>query len=137
VLGVVRRENADGDLCSTVILHDFRKKAIMKHTPGPWKWHPMTTGSGSKILAIHSPMQRNSGGVFEVCREYIDDEPRDAVERIEADFSLIAAAPELLAALGNALINEGQDACCLPLVNPCHCWRCQARRAIAKAKGES
>lgn len=49
----------------------------------------------------------------------------------------ISAIPDLLDALSSALINEGQDACCLPFgINPCHCWRCQARRAITKAIGK-
>jgi hypothetical protein len=33
-------------------------------------------------------------------------------------------------ALSNALINERKDGCCLPFVNPCHCWRCTARRLL-------
>lgn len=32
--------------------------------------------------------------------------------------------------LERALLNEGQDGCCLPVLKHCSCWRCQARRAI-------
>jgi hypothetical protein len=58
----------------------------------------------------------------------------DLYESLKAENAALAARnKELEAALENALRNEGQDACCLPLgIDPCHCWRCQARRAIAK-----
>jgi len=44
-----------------------------------------------------------------------------------------ATIAEMEAALENALRNEGQDACCLPILKQCDCWRCQARAALAKA----
>lgn len=39
-------------------------------------------------------------------------------------------AAALAAILRRALTNEGLDGCCLPVVLECHCWRCDARRAL-------
>lgn len=58
--------------------------------------------------------------------------------RMRADLDALIAEEtrELREALENALANEGQDGCYLPILGYCKCWRCQARAAIAKAKGQ-
>lgn len=38
----------------------------------------------------------------------------------------------LAAILRRALTNEGKDGCCLPVLLKCHCWRCDARRALGE-----
>jgi len=82
---------------------------MSKHTPGPWEVHD------GFIFSQHLPGVRDS--------QVIGD------ARTGADARLIAAAPELLAALQAAIANEqehGQD------WQP---WAQQAREAIAKAMG--
>jgi hypothetical protein len=88
----------------------------MKHTPGPWQfyadvpstdpnWHIVTNASRMRVLAnVHI-------------------EPGNEVDLANA--KLIAAAPELLEALG-PFANFACDV-------PCDCHNCQARAAIAKA----
>lgn len=57
----------------------------------------------------------------------------------ESDAKLIVAAvnilPDLIEVLEQALLNEGQDGCRLPLLDSCNCWRCKARTALDKVKG--
>lgn len=46
----------------------------------------------------------------------------------------VARIAELKMALNGALLNEGQDPCLLPRINPCHCWRCNARAALQESQ---
>lgn len=94
---------------------------ITKHTPGPW--------------TIHKDYSRANYTVFDADGNYGDT----SVETIDANAALIAAAPDLLAALknladeslkvGNALSRMGQGATALGLAEH------KARLAIAKATG--
>jgi len=93
------------------------------HTPGPWSFR--TTGWSTNPFAIHSP--RRPGAV--ACVPSRTSVPLDEQD---ANARLIAAAPELLAALDELLgdvelLNE-------PYRNEAICER--ARAAIAKAKGK-
>lgn len=99
---------------------------MSKHTPGPW----INAGNGD-IIAIH-PTQ--CGGVKDVCTVYMTESDED-----DANARLIAAAPDLLAALEMILpilldwhsdfpdsVGSKEE----PAVRA-------ARAAIAKAKGDA
>ncbi len=97
---------------------------MSKHTPGPWVVDEANTNLVARLV----------NGVYEyVCevepssfstREYSQDQE-------EADARLIAAAPELLAALKRMVLDGNcRDANYRALAND------QARAAIAKATGE-
>lgn len=53
-----------------------------------------------------------------------------AVGDLEATMKLMTNDGTLVAILRRALANEGLDGCCLPEIPECHCWRCDARRAL-------
>jgi hypothetical protein len=61
-----------------------------KHTLGPWKLMMRIPGG--------TPVIRTDDGALEVCEVHIEDEPGRPLP-YEANARLIAAAPELLAAL--------------------------------------
>lgn len=108
----------------------------MTHTPGPWKRQFAINGIGNLIVTVDS-LKQPEGGYFEICRQELEGEPQESIERIKADFAILAAAPELLEALEdvrrnlakarnvgadrNALILDAEEI---------------ARAAIAKAKGQ-
>lgn len=87
----------------------------MSHTPGPWKLIPRKPGDG-----FH---QIESEG-----RVYV------AMTTFESNARLIAAAPQLLAAL-KRVFNDGlvHDKGCEQM--PCDCWISKALSAIARAEG--
>ncbi len=99
------------------------------HTPGPW-----TNEGQGDITGI----ERNDdiNGKVDVCSVYL----RTAPGRHEANARLIAAAPELLEALGNLVENQNatwiasgftdEQIQAMPYLKP-------ARAAIAKATGAS
>jgi hypothetical protein len=78
---------------------------MTKHTPGPWYVNDNTEERGAEV-------QSESGMSVANCF------PEDA--------SLIASAPDLLAALEAALYSDYDD----------YSWEKAAKAAIAKAKGE-
>lgn len=67
-----------------------------KHTPGPWKLETVRTSIGvcHKIGDLGSSTKLTSACLYDDC---YSDKPRDL--QLLADARLIAAAPELLAAL--------------------------------------
>lgn len=94
---------------------------MSKHTPGPWK---AKKSSGGKYIAISG----SASDYFVDLDCEVDSDDKDQ-EIAEANAALIAAAPDLLAALERAtlLLTEiGQT----PI--PVH----EFREVIAKAKGE-
>ena len=97
----------------------------VKHTPGPWAYRP--SNSGHFIAGAGA----NSGYLAEVrhCRTNQD---------VKADARLIAAAPELLEALTDAVIDFDNWAAHEDNYPHEHLvvWAEKARAAIAKAKGE-
>lgn len=99
-----------------------------KHTPGPWEWvvhgeygySALTNSVNSEVLATGG----FNDGDYPVT--WMGEEMSDA------DAHLIAAAPELLAALAEALNAQGvavQD------YDAQFGWMDKARAAIAKARG--
>jgi hypothetical protein len=97
-----------------------------KHTPGPWTYR----NAGKHLIETrHRAVKELPGGDFVL-----------AASTREADMRLIAAAPALLAALEQAVDESGW-----PLSGPTDWraaedgdpkWVCNARAAIAAAKGE-
>jgi hypothetical protein len=94
---------------------------MSKHTPGPWK-----------VVDGHYPSFKNVTGpsfTISVVMWATDLTEADYQKR-NADLHLIAAAPELLAALQLAVRQNGHDM----LMTGEELRKCEA--AIAKAKGE-
>jgi hypothetical protein len=86
-----------------------------RHTPGPWKWNEHYNGLE---------------GVGQSVLKYADYEGMWlSFNNYEADAQLIAAAPELLAAL-ERVVNEAAD-------DDMDDWFANARAAIAKATNNS
>ena len=104
----------------------------MKHTPGPWRSDLVTCASGRSIRTIAAPSHR-------ICDVRVYD-ARDA-----ANVRLMAAAPELLAALerANRLLAEltftawikGDDAAAVDVRQRIKAAHEQAAAAIARAEG--
>lgn len=96
-----------------------------KHTPGPW----FVTGAMTKYIEARI----GCGMVQEVAAVGPTDADGGYGEQQHANASLVAAAPELLDALEDALHGvEGNH----PLDADIHSWQDAARAAIAKAKGQ-
>lgn len=64
--------------------------------------------------------------------DHIDDNFVLQQQRNDAHKIIVLA----MSALEQALLNEGQDGCLSGIENGCLCWRCKARAAIKKAKGD-
>lgn len=98
------------------------------HTPGPWRVsldHPKCRDTPERIFFIHggdSMRGLEIASLYEAARQ----------PTAEADAALIAAAPDLLAALRD--IAEG---CSFPETDVQRAIRDRARAAIAKATGEA
>jgi hypothetical protein len=90
---------------------------VADHTPGPWTWDELPEGRSGLLLGP------GVSSVLDISDDWTCKLPN------EADAHLIAAAPDLLAALENTLIcvDERTEAAVIE----------HARAAIAKAKGES
>ena len=97
----------------------------MNHTPGPWEYKPISDDFGGEIKSVHGNVAR----VWWIHHEWGTPVPS------RANGALIAAAPELLAAL-KVLAD------CSPCQNGCDpkdmtCASNLARAAIAKAEKEA
>lgn len=104
---------------------------MSKHTPGPWQWEKR----GGAFRAIEGA----SGTIVAVTEEYAGDA---WIDISEANARLIAAAPELLIELRQAVIQMGMAADCIQngrydeaLLYASSLMRSK-RAAIAKATGE-
>ena len=99
---------------------------MSKHTLGPWK---ASEGYPSDIWHVDMPSRG-----YSVVVSRAEDDWDMAIDEVQANAQLIAAAPELLAAL-EAMLDPthrcGED--CV-MSEPCPIGE-QARAAIAKAKG--
>lgn len=98
------------------------------HTPGPWKLRPVSDFPRSFTLEVVA-------GDVAVAELECDARDAEAVDVVRADASLIAASPELLAALESAVQVIEQTA---PKDVPCGVIDVVlfgARAAIAKARG--
>ncbi len=99
-----------------------------KHTPGPWKYCPDARGYGKRAQRIiWGAKGPGYGAIAEV--SYFPS------EEIEANARLIAAAPEMLAALESL---EAWSQECIPddWEDDGYEFIRQAKQAISKAKGE-
>lgn len=90
----------------------------MKPTPGPWK---VDNRSKSELRVITDYPDETF--IADLC---LSGAPEDEIEQVRANARLIAAAPELLAAL-KQLVNDN--------LNQANCDIAEA--AIAKAEGRS
>lgn len=109
-----------------------------QHTPGPWAAHEHDDDPGVFDIIAASP-----DGDLTLCTVGVDDAFADA----GGNALLIAAAPDLLAALERLLALDGGDCDYAPgeplicpgdppfVEGPCH-W-CQGRAALALARGEA
>jgi hypothetical protein len=105
------------------------KEQILKHTPGPWK-----ASKDLKRYWIESSTPKVLGG--HAVAEVTDDDCDS--DEAQANARLIAAAPDLLAALKQVLkhvedptVDRVPEWCC----TLCATYRGIARDAIAKAEG--
>lgn len=99
----------------------------MSHTPGPW--HIGTSADGTPAVCV--PVHVSEGTDFVVAQV---NKPRlmgCVTGCAEANARLIAAAPDLLAALEEALLDHMAPHDCEP-----ECWSHKAAVAIKKARGE-
>lgn len=105
----------------------------MAHTPGPWRWEDWNfygdavIGPDKQTLTHYDPQDDERSVQILYCEE----------QPTEDDRSLIAAAPELLAALENA--KAGHDAEHREIGGGCDCAPriiTAANAAIAKARGK-
>lgn len=111
---------------------------MTKHTPGPWinkhwnnggdidigsiHWH--SSGTERALCRVHCPLTAEDGGMSAT--------PID-IQEAEANARLIAAAPELLAALRMFVLLDPR---CHHGVEHCgECAACLGHAAIAKAEG--
>lgn len=114
----------------------------MAHTPGPWKAeienHQGTGSWYAAAIGVGSPFDGTYRTLARVCdAEHAYGEEETA--RVEADAKLIAAAPDLLAALV-AIVERGHEGECEvfaggALGEHCSCGIADGEAAIAKARG--
>jgi len=96
---------------------------MSKHTPGPWeRSNNSVVSRKASCVVVRLPAQTDRVG----------DEPTEQIERWDADARLIAAAPELLAAL-EATVSLLEK---LGHASDNSLTVSAARTAIAKARGE-
>lgn len=120
-----------------------------KHTPGPWQVETETRGVGAIYNITHRSGLDNDGQPLKshIATVYpdalCDEHTSDPVHGATANARLIAAAPELLAALRNfthapsgtvICACHNRNAANVGLERPCA--YCIARTAIARAEGK-
>lgn len=101
---------------------------MSKHTPGPWRFSDNTKWWKTNPFSVTVPKK----GVHGTAVANIPARATISMEEAQANARLIAAAPDLLAALNAMLTHMGldEDEWTKPTFD-------QARAAIAKATGES
>lgn len=99
------------------------KQQAAKHTPGPWRWNTSRT-------AIYSGHPDDRGG-FPISEQVIPFFRFDGDPRTESNARLIAAAPDLLAAL-QRIVAAYRESCGEVFGEDIRA----AESAIAKATGE-
>ena len=94
----------------------------MNATPRPWK--------------VEVSRHGHFAGVYQVWDKH-DNAPADNHDAGNAELIQRAVNTHERAkgVLLQALSNEGQDACCLPVIKVCHCWRCEAKALLAEMEG--
>lgn len=108
----------------------------MAHTPGPWTVGRESVPFGGTDINITSPKYRK-----DVNANHVIASLRTISDQWEANANLIAAAPDLLAAL-KLLRNPGGDGkwpcyCSDPHYSGDKCENCVATEAINKAEGRT
>lgn len=98
-----------------------------QHTPGPW----LTEGNLIYALDETGRVDRFCARVFQPSRIRASS-PRTPDAELQANVSLITAAPDLLEALETAVEWDSHDSKGVPAV-----WLESALAAIAKARGQS
>lgn len=108
-----------------------------KYTPGPWE----AERHGAVVAEVAGRRRQVACAQGDAVMH--GDTETDVIELQRANAQLIAAAPELLESLGDALEEMENDTCveCGQQWDECECpngdWWRKARGAIAKAKGET
>ena len=106
------------------------------HTQGPWELEHCSNEDGSKFIAING-QGPHGAWLADIQAGNINGKPADVTERHLANARLIAAAPDLLAALQDAeflLSRAGLMAG--PMRDSINRSASDAREAIAKATGK-
>ena len=112
---------------------------MKKHTPGPWKLETAKTSCG--ICHKIGPFPFRPDRISHAC-VYVDAASHDGSSPVDqellANARLIAAAPELLAALEAMMENKTCNPSSMTPAERAALWvsHGKARAAIAKAKGE-
>ena len=110
---------------------EFSQEAA--HTPGPW---PMTCSGDGKRIVIGAGLVEGPNG-YEVAEVYSDDCPRALAE---ANARLIAAAPDMLAALKAVAVAASSESRAVDVISFLIALKGLAlmvHAAIAKAEGRS
>jgi hypothetical protein len=113
---------------------------MSSHTPGPWPVPHFATGHGCDCRYILAG--EHMGGIAEV---YVDNGKKVSdggndcppIEEAKANARLIAAAPELLAALKRIVAEVDRPQTGAPVVGGVLRAIAESRDAIAKAEGKS
>ena len=108
----------------------------MSHTTGPWSLETLRTSSGICHKIGPFPPQRKEGDYRHAC--LYADHPSNynpADKELFANAVLIAASPDLLAALEAAVSQYGKPGGPWNVPSDPGGWLDKAQRAIAKAKG--
>ena len=107
---------------------------MSKHTPGPWHISTKTCGDGTVYHDI------NAEDTYDLCtcHELFDKHGDALIDESNSNAHLIAAAPDLLAALEELMDQANYDAEDYAQNGNEDIWACinGASEAIAKAKGE-
>ena len=101
-----------------------------KHTPGPWETDRNNVHL-TQIATIHQCLNNDWVEVWS------PNALGASEEEMEANARLIAAAPDLLAALESIASMYDYEAACGDLASRLYEATCLARAAIAKATGET
>jgi hypothetical protein len=106
---------------------------VSEHTPGPWRIYRITGEDGESIgvMCINEQHIDSDGDPSDICE--IANLGYYGIPQCEANAKLIAAAPELLAAL-QAMLKDCEQSCETSLVHG-GAVEDMARSAIAKATG--
>lgn len=106
------------------------------HTPGPWKIGPRNAGNGANISDSHGRYLAHTSAVRNLNGDHLDPERHIETAEAVANAHLIAAAPDLLAALRAArrqMTNQLYNKPRIGMEVEC----AMADAAIAKAEGKS
>jgi len=109
-----------------------------EHTPGPWIVEECYNIDGSKFLTING-QGPHGAWLADIQAGSVNGHPADFTEKHLANAYLIAAAPELLAALRGLMSQAAKDAegYAPDGSEPIWAWISDASDIIAKAEGKA